>query len=43
MKANGFVRVGIWVPGDVHAHAIEQANLLGITLEQLIIRQMRKA
>lgn len=42
MKAAGFVRVSIWVPGDVHDFNVEQANRRGITLQEQIIRKMRR-
>lgn len=42
MKARGYVRLGIWIPGDVHEHVKREANRLGIPMQDMVIRKLRK-
>ena len=42
-KAEGQVRLAIWIPGDVHAHCVREANRKGISLQDHVIRQLRKS
>lgn len=42
-KAEGQMRLAIWIPGDVHAYCVREANRRGISLREYVIRQLRKS
>lgn len=42
MKDKGYVRLGIWIPGDVHEHVKREANRAGIPMQDMVIRKLSK-